>query len=89
MEENNMNNEFEVIELEATEENSGNGKLGVGIAIGALLTAAGIAGVNKVKKAWKKHKDKKQAEVEVVEEDDEDDDFEFVEDEEPEKAAEK
>lgn len=85
MEENNMNNEFEVIELEATEENSGNGKLGVGIAIGALLTAAGIAGVNKVKKAWKKHKDKKQAEVEVVEEDD----FEFVENEEPEKAAEK
>ena len=86
MEENNMNNEFEVIELEATEENSGNGKLGVGIAIGALLTAAGIAGVNKVKKAWKKHKNKKQAEVEVVEEDD---DFEFVEDEEPEKPAEK
>ena len=86
MEENNMNNEFEVMELEATEENSGNGKLGVGIAIGALLTAAGIAGVNKVKKAWKKHKNKKQAEVEVVEEDD---DFEFVEDEEPEKPAEK
>lgn len=82
--EENMNNE--VMELEATEENSGNGKLGVGIAIGALLTAAGIAGVNKVKKAWKKHKNKKQAEVEVVEEDD---DFEFVEDEEPEKPAEK
>ena len=82
--EENMNNE--VMELEATEENSANGKLGVGIAIGALLTAAGIAGVNKVKKAWKKHKNKKQAEVEVVEEDD---DFEFVENEEPEKPAEK
>ena len=83
--EENMNNEFEAMELEATEDNSGNGKLGVGIAIGALLTAAGIAGVNKVKKALKKHKNKKQVEAEVVEEDN----FEFVEDEEPEKPAEK
>lgn len=83
--EENMNNEFEAMELGTTEENSGNGKLGIGIAVGALLTAAGIAGVNKVKKAWKKHKDKKQVEVEFVEEDD----FEFVEDEEPEKPAKK
>ena len=61
--------DLNLIELEPEDEGSGD-RFGLGLAIGALVTTAAIAGVKKVKKMIANRKAAKEAEVQVVIEED-------------------